>query len=356
MDRAYATLARVPLFKHTRLETVELEPLGSLTNTSYKVTTDDGAYALRLPGEDTSDYINRVAEEHNARITAATGVNAEILYFDVEDGTMLSRFVEGVAMDEERFKGDPEAPTRAALTLRQVHGLGRIFKSRFDVFSMISDYLNILCKLQTPLSEYYYEVEREAEAVRRALEASPVPLVPCHNDPWPRNFVNAGKRFYLIDWEFSGMNDPMWDLGDLSVEAGFGPEQDRTMLEAYCGGSAPPALYSRLTLYKAMSDLSWALWGFIQYANDNPADDFWAYALGRFERCKTQMDDADFGKHLDDVRASHGSYAPRVHSRTKLKREASNRRTLRRETPSTGSPSPLTTSTPLRSASAWNGA
>src|SRR5918992_2762556 len=238
--------ARAPLFRQIESQTVEIEPLGSLTNLSYKLTTSTGSYVLRLPGEDTFDYIDRRAEEHNGRIAASVGVNAEVLHFDAEDGTMLSRFIGGVSMARESYKRDPMAPARAALVLRRVHRLGPVFRSRFDVFSMIRSYLKILYKLQMSPPEDYYEVERDAEAVRRVLQASPVGLVPCHNDPWPGNFVmDSGGRLHLIDWEFSGMNDPMWDLGDLSVEAGFGPEQDRTMMEAYCGGYVPSALYSR---------------------------------------------------------------------------------------------------------------
>jgi len=293
----------MPLFEGVRLETVKLERLGSLTNITYKVTANGETYVLRLPGEDTFEYIDRKVEEHNARHAAAAGINAEVLYFDTKEGTMLCRFVEGVAMDEERFKRDPQAPARAALALRQVHRLGPIFGSRFDVFAMIDNYLDILSKLRTPLPEDYYEVARGAEAVRLALGTSPMLLAPCHNDPWPRNFLDAGERLYIVDWEFSGMNDPMWDLGDLSAEAGFGPEQDQAMMEAYYGNAAPPALYSRLQLYKTMSDLLWALWGFIQHANDNPRDDFWVYALGRLERCETRMGSADFGRYLETIRA-----------------------------------------------------
>jgi thiamine kinase-like enzyme len=304
LDHARAALAHVPFLAHARLKHIKLEPLGSLTNATFKLTTDDGVYALRLPGKDTSDYVYREAEEHNSRLAATAGINTEVIYFNAEDGMMVSRFIEGDTMNEVRFGQDPGAPARAALVLARVHRLGRIFKSRFNLSSVIGGYVGILRKQGMPLPAGYYEVEREAKAVRRALEASPVPLVPCHNDPWPGNFVDAGDRLYLIDWEFSGMNDPMWDLGDLSVEAGFGPEQDRMMMEAYCGNPVPPALYSRLELYKTMSDLLWSLWGFIQHANDNPRDDFLTYALGRLERCNTRMGSADFGRHLGAVRES----------------------------------------------------
>jgi thiamine kinase-like enzyme len=313
LDGVYAALARVPLFRNVRQEVIKLERLGgALTNVCYKVTIGSAAYVLRLAGKGTSDYIDRTAEEHNARVAAAAGVNAEVVYFNARDGTMVTRFVEGVSMNaEEGFGRDSGSPIRAARALERVHRLGRVFESRFDVFAAIDDYLGLLREQRTPLPEDYYVVGRKARAVRRALEASPAPLVPCHNDPWPGNLLDADGRIYLIDWEYSGMNDPMWDLADLSVEAGFGPEQDRTMMEAYYGARPSPDLYSRLEIYKAMSDLHWSLWGFVQHAKDNPAEDFWRYGRGRFKRSKARMSSADFSRHLDVVRAGRRSRTPK---------------------------------------------
>jgi len=98
------------------------------------------------------------------------------------------------------------------------------------------------------------------------------------------------------------MNDPMWDLADLSVEAGFGPEQDRAMMEVYYGTGLSSALYSRLEVYKAMSDLHWSVWGIVQHAKGNPAENFRSYGLERLGRSKARMSDADFGRHLGVVR------------------------------------------------------
>jgi thiamine kinase-like enzyme len=304
LERLYAALERVPFFGSARQAGIEIERLGGgLTNVSYKVTTGGAAYVLRLPGEGTSEYIDRKAEEHNARVAAGAGVNAEVIFFDARDGTMVTRFVEGISMNAgDGFGRDSGAPVRVARALKQVHSLGKLFKSRFDVFAAIDGYLDLLRGWRTPLPEDYYEVGRRARAVRLALEASPAALVPCHNDPWPGNLLDADGRIYLIDWEYSGMNDPMWDLADLSVEAGFGPEQDRTMMEAYYETGLSPALYSRLEVYKAMSDLHWSVWGFVQHAKGNPAEDFWSYGLERLGRSKTRMSRADFGRRLSVVR------------------------------------------------------
>jgi thiamine kinase-like enzyme len=300
----YAALARVPFFENVQHRGLKIKRLGGgLTNVTYKVTTGGAAYALRLAGEGTSDYIDRVAEEHNARVAAEAGINAEVIFFDATDGTMVTRFVEGVSMNAgDGFGRDSGAPVRVAQALKRVHSLGRVFRSRFDVFAAIDGYLDLLRGWRMPLPEDYYGVGQRARAVRLALEASPAALVPCHNDPWPANLLDAVGRIYLIDWEYSGMNDPMWDLADLSVEAGFGPEQDRAMMEAYHGTGFSPALCSRLEVYKAMGDLHWSVWGFVQHAKGNPAEDFWSYGLERLGRSKTRMGGADFGRHLSVVR------------------------------------------------------
>ncbi len=99
------------------------------------------------------------------------------------------------------------------------------------------------------------------------------------------NFLDDGDKMWIVDWEYSGMNDPLWDLGDLSVEAGFTDAQDMEMLRSYFGAEPTTAQIGRMVIYKAMCDLLWTLWGLLQHADGNPAEDFWAYATSRFQRC-----------------------------------------------------------------------
>ena len=106
---------------------------------------------------------------------------------------------------------------------------------------------------------------------------------------------------WIVDWEYSGMNDPMWDLGDLSVEGGFNAAQDEEMLHAYFGGEPSRHDRGRMVIYKAMCDLLWTLWGLIQLANNNPADNFRNYADGRLARCKSLMVKAEFSRHVAAV-------------------------------------------------------
>jgi len=75
------------------------------------------------------------------------------------------------------------------------------------------------------------------------------------------------------------------------------------MLRAYFGTAPTAAQVGRMVIYKAMCDLLWTLWGLIQHADDNPAEDFWAYSVERFERCKALMQSDGFDGHLQAVRA-----------------------------------------------------
>ncbi len=304
IDQARDALGRLPQFQDVDRETAAIERLGGLTNLVFRVDAGGESYCLRIAGQGTEAYIDRKVEAHNAQVAARAGVSAEVLFFDPADGLMLARFLDGTTtMTPKSFLATPGAPARAARAFRRLHDCGEAFQFRFELFAMIDDYLGVLAKRGAQLPEGYHAVVKEAQAVRRALDAHPARLAPCHCDPLCENFLDDGRRMWIVDWEYSGMNDPIWDLGDLSVEAGFGEAEDREMMEAYCGGAVPRAVHGRMVVYKAMCDLLWTLWGLIQHADDNPADDFWAYSVNRFERCKALMGRDDFGAWLAAVSA-----------------------------------------------------
>jgi thiamine kinase-like enzyme len=283
-------------------EDLAIERIGGLTNRNYKLTLGTERYVLRLAGAGTSDYIDRAAEAHNARVAATAGVNAEVLHFQVADGTMLARYIDdSLTMSEAAFK-DLARVERAARAFRRMHRFPQPFAGRFDVFAQIDEYLALLRRNDARIPDGYEALQQEADAARRVLSDRPAPLAPCHNDPLAENFLDAPARMYLVDWEYAGMNDPMWDLGDLSVEAGFGPEQDEALLRAYFEGGPPAEQGGRMVLAKGLCDLVWTLWGLLQVMNDNPVDDFWGYSINRFERCKRLLASEEFAAAIAAVR------------------------------------------------------
>ncbi len=295
-------LSRIDLFKDVPMEKISTRRLGGLTNRNYEINSPVGHFVLRIPGEGTSDIVDRAVEEHNASIAAQAGVNAEVLFFDAAEGTMLCRYVENsVTMSPENFN-DLGSVERAAHAFHRLHTCGQLFRTRFELFEQIDNYLGVVKKLKAPIPDGYAEVQREAEAVRAALGAQELPVAPCHCDPLAENFLDVGDRMFIVDFEYSGNNDPMWDLGDLSVEAEFDQRQDEVFMHAYFGGEPPAFDAGRMVMYKAMCDLLWTLWGVVQFANDNPAEDFWAYSVNRLDRCRALMSSDAFPRQLQAVR------------------------------------------------------
>lgn len=295
------TLHRVPGFEGVTAAD-SITRLGGLTNLVHRVDLAGTSVIVRIPGEGTEAYIDRAVEAHNARAAERAGVSPEVLLAEPDTGRMVTRTVPGIeTMTPELFKSRAGAVARAGRALAQLHGSGETFEFRFELFAMIEEYLRVLSTRDVDLPEGYHDVVAAAAPVKAALAQADPPLAPCHCDPLCENFLDDGEKMWIVDWEYSGMNDPLWDLGDLSVEAHMDAAQDAELMAAYFGRAPTAGETGRMVIYKAMCDLLWTLWGLIQHSDGNPADDFWAYATGRFERCKALMQDPAFAGHVAAV-------------------------------------------------------
>ncbi|OSQ57006.1 choline kinase [Marivita cryptomonadis] len=302
-EQVMEALRRAPEFKDVS-SVDSITRLGGLTNRVHRVDMGDRSVIVRIPGEGTEAYIDRAVETHNAYAAARAGVSPEVVYAEPDTGLMITETVPGIAtMTPELFNARVGSPARAGAALAKLHNSGETFEFRFELFAMIEDYLNVLSTKDVTLPDGYHDVVAAAAPVKEILAKADLPLAPCHCDPLCENFLDDGSVMWIVDWEYSGMNDPLWDLGDLSVEAGMDAKQDAEMMLAYFGRPPSVAEQGRMIIYKAMCDLLWTLWGLIQLADENPAEDFWAYATGRFARCKALMQDDNFNFHLDAVRA-----------------------------------------------------
>ncbi|MEM7076060.1 MAG: choline kinase family protein [Pseudomonadota bacterium] len=281
---------------------LSFERLGGLTNLVYRVDRGPRPVIVRIPGEGTEAYIDRGVEIHNARVAAKTGVAPEVLWADTASGIMISACIENiVTMTPDLFGSRQGSAARAGSALRRLHDATEPFEFRFELFAMIEDYKKVLAAKNAELPQGYDAVVSEAGPIRDILRDKPGRLVPSHCDPLCENFLDDGQSMWIVDFEYSGMNDALWDLGDLSVEAGLTEAQEHEMLQAYFGRPATAEEHGRMIIYKAMCDLLWTLWGLIQHADGNPSEDFWDYASNRFSRCKTLMLAPDFAMHLKAV-------------------------------------------------------
>lgn len=301
MDRLRDAIERIPELRGADPNTAVR--LAGLTNLNFRIAVPAGTFVVRIPGAGTSEFIDRRAEEVAARSAAAAGVNCDVVFFDASDGLALTRFVEGATTMTPAGFSDHGAVARAGRVLRLLHDRAAPFAIDFSLFPVIDDYRRIIEGRDAAMPVGFDASADLLDATRRALDGLEVALVPSHCDPLCENFLDTGERMFLIDFEYAGNNDPMWDLGDLSVEGEFDAEQDRVLLEAYFDGQPGAGEVGRMVAYKAMCDVLWALWGQVQFLNDNPVEDFEAYANRRMDRALRLMRSPDYPGHLSAIRS-----------------------------------------------------
>ncbi len=276
-----AALARIPQFAGRPLDSLQVEPLASLTNRNYKLSLGGDSYVLRIAGEGTQRYIDRAAEAHNARQAASLGIAPELLYLDPQSGLMLTRFIAGGTALQAADLRQPELLRRVGGLLKRLHESGHAFAGRMELFPKLDEYIALAAQKGWPAGLDLTPIRRRAEAARAALERVAIPSVPSHVDPVPHNFVRAGGgALYLLDWEYAAMAEPMWDLAAVAIEAELDAGPERLLLDAYFAGEAAQQA-SRFALYKASLNLLAAAWAVVQIVDDNPSVDFAAFARQR---------------------------------------------------------------------------
>ena len=301
-EKIFLALKNIENFEKIQTDNCKISRLGGLTNFVHLVETEIGNFIVRIPGEGTEEYINRETELINATAAWRAGISAEILWANAKTGVMVSREIEAAeTMTPSLFRTRKGSARRAGEAFAKLHNSGEKFEFRFELFNMIDSYLNVLSTKDVKFPEGYHDIVKAANPIKEILKSKPVKLSPCHCDPLCENFLDDGNKMWIVDWEYSGMNDPLWDLGDLSVEAGMNEDQEYELLSSYFGKEPTAEQKGRVVIYKAMCDLLWTLWGLIQLADGNPADDFWLYSTERFNRCKNLMQKTNFESHIKAI-------------------------------------------------------
>jgi thiamine kinase-like enzyme len=281
---------------------VEIQHLsGGLTNTNYKVTVDGQPFFIRVPGEGTELLaIDRHNEYHNSKAAANAGVAPEIIRHFPEHNVMVLKFLEGKTMSKESLN-QSGMPTRMAQSIKKLHSAER-FLTDFNMFRLTEYYLS-LCKerdIKTP--DGYLDRLPTVEQIEKAMSVKPLATVPCNNDLLAENYIDDGQKLWLIDYEYSGNNDPTFELGNTCQEMQFNDEQIAEVCTAYFG-RATPDLIARMKLNMVMSDVGWGLWAAIQEDISTIDFDFWGWAIERWGRAVEKMDSADFPVWLKNVQA-----------------------------------------------------
>lgn len=263
-----------------------LERLGGMTNHSYKVTREDcREYLVRIPGEGTEELIDRRDERKSTALACGLGIDTELLYFG-DDGTKIMAFISDPQPMDAGVMARPENLAQAAAIFRKLHTCGQDTGVRFEVFEMADGYESIIRKNHVALYGDYEAVRETVMAIKREVDGpGQAERVPCHNDSLMGNWVlDPAGRLYLIDWEYAGMNEAMWDLSCLSIEADYTEELDMALLTAYYGRTPEREERKRFLAAKLYVDLLWTLWGLTRVPYDGAF--MQEYADVRYDRLK----------------------------------------------------------------------
>lgn len=275
------------IFEDKDISKAEIVKIGGMSNKNFKVTIDGKSYVLRVPGNGSEGMVERANEEFNAIEACKLGINPSIRYFNPTNGIKLADFIENAETLNAATIQRHDNMRKIAEIYRKVHNSHIRLKNEFNLFKEIEKYDSLIHDAGAVMYEGWENVRPQVMALEGYLNYLGVDLKPCHNDAFYENFIKAvDGTVYLIDWEYSGMNDPMADFAALFIEADFEKENEDYILNKYFDGNIPSDVHEKILCYQILWDYLWAQWTVIKEAK---GDDFGTYGIDRFNRAKSNL-------------------------------------------------------------------
>jgi thiamine kinase-like enzyme len=295
-DRVAAAIDAVPELKGAH----SVERLGGLTNVNFKVESSAGTFVVRVDASDGDVLdIDRASELANCRAASDAGVGAPFVLWLAAERVLIMRFLPGRTLSPQDLRRGDRLAEVAAL-LRRLHG-GCRFRGNFDMFRRQRDYQAAVLDRGFVLPDGYLRYERDVRRIERAFANHPVTPVACHNDLVAENFIDTPFGLRLVDYDYSGNNDPCSDLGDAWSESHLSLEQLEQLVGHYYG-EPDPALVARARLWAQMSKYGWTLWAVLRH-NVAPNPELMAWGLGLYAEAAAEFDGDEFERLLEDAAA-----------------------------------------------------
>lgn len=258
-------------------EVLSVEQLGGMTNQNYLVKTTNKQYIVKFFGKGTEKLINRQDEKYNLELLKDLDLDVKNYLFDIEAGIKVNEYIESaITLDSTSIKTKFD---KIAPILQTIHASGKELRGEFAPFEEIKKYESLI-EEKIPYANYEAVREKVFSLEKRLAELG-VDRKSCHIDLVPENFIESPQgRLYLIDWEYSSMNDPMWDLAALFLESEFTRQEEEVFL-SYYESDQTPVSREKITIYKILQDTIWSLW--TVYKEEQGAD-FGDYGVNRYQR------------------------------------------------------------------------
>ena len=258
-------------------EVLSVEQLGGMTNQNYLVKTTNKQYIVKFFGKGTEKLINRQDEKYNLELLKDLDLDVKNYLFDIEAGIKVNEYIESaITLDSTSIKTKFD---KIAPILQTIHASGKELRGEFAPFEEIKKYESLI-EEKIPYANYE-AVREEVFSLEKRLADLGVDRKSCHIDLVPENFIESPQgRLYLIDWEYSSMNDPMWDLAALFLESEFTRQEEEAFLSHY-ESEQTPVSREKIAIYKILQDAIWSLW--TVYKEEQGAD-FGDYGVSRYQR------------------------------------------------------------------------
>jgi thiamine kinase-like enzyme len=235
---------------------------GGITNHNYKVSVDRETFVVRIPGAETELFIDRDNELDCSIEAGKTGVAPEVVYHLKPENVSVIRFIHAKTLSTREIAANSDIVRRIIRSVKVIHSKA-MFQNRFDPFATIRKYMNeYMKKYDVPLPSDIDWMLSVCSDIEEAMQRNKPAEAACHNDFLSENFMDDGRKIWIIDWEYGGRGDPYFDLGDFAVEHPFVREQEELIIQEYCGEMEFDKL-CRMLFHKITADLWWGLWAMI---------------------------------------------------------------------------------------------
>ena len=278
-----------------RTEISELS--GGLTNRNLKVSTPSATYVARVSSNDSQLLeIDRQSEFENSKLAAEMAIAAPVYDYVPGGGLLVIGYLPGKTFDSSDVKNNLP---RIAESCRTLHS-ARPFLREFNMFSVQKNYLKIVNDRGFRKPAKYDDYQKYADTLSKAFMATSTGLVPCNNDLLPANFIDDGSKIWIIDYEYSGNNDPCFELGNIWAEAYLEIDALHELVTAYYGEERPDK-FARAWLYSVFAKYGWTLWGAIQDSMSDLEFDFWEWAMQKYEGAQSDFGSKFFNEQLTNL-------------------------------------------------------
>lgn len=259
---------------------------GGLTNYNYIMEINGTEYVIRQPGGMTNEMIDRRIEKLNNAIACELGMNSQCIYFDEISGIKISTYIKNSRNIAQADPCDPQSIKAVSGLMKKIHFSSRDFSNLFDWKTELEKYEQIVKELN---GDFFFDYPALKKQLVNFFDSNirSLKLLPCHNDTVPENFVvdNSGNA-YLIDWEYSGMNDPSWDVAAYILESRLTKDAAEALLKEYYGRMPDAEEERKIKFFMVAQDLLWTVWALIRHYN---GEDFLDYCNIRYERFRKNI-------------------------------------------------------------------